>query len=396
MILCLRTPPLALQAALRRSPELRGRPLVLGGLPHQRLPVVAVSEEARAAGVLEGMPLREAEQRCPQAVFQPVDVQALTRLKSAFLGVLYEYTPQIAPADADGFAFLQLDGLTLKWPERGRLLTAIAKRVEGGLHVRPALGVGTNLFVSRLAASRADWGSAVVVEESATADFLASLPISVLPLDEAMREYLDLLGLRTLGALRNLSRAAWQRQFGSGTLTLHDLAWGIDPRQLPPWRPPPRIEETLPLDPAVDTIEALQFVVRALTDRLGESLLAQALGTRRILIRLGQDGSAAIRIEARFAYPVTAPAELFAGVRARLLRARPKAPIERITLTVQHLEPAYARQPGLLLRRDGQQEALADAVVRLQEAYRPELIQRATRVESPPPLAARRFAWRPA
>lgn len=396
MILCVRTSQPALLAVWHRSPELRGKPLVLGGLPHERLPVVAVSPEARAAGVVEGMPLREAEQRCPQAVFQPVDVEASTRLRSAMLSALYAFTPQIAPADENGYAYLQLDGLTLRWPDRTRLLTAITGQVQATLDILPILGVGVNLFVSRIAGDRAAPGRPLVVEAAATADFLFPLSISCLPLDDEMRVYLELLGLRTLGSLRTIPRVAWQRQFGKKALQLYDLAWGIDTRRLIPWQPPPFFEETRPLDPPLDNVEALQFIVRGLADGLSESLQARALGARRILIRLEQDSAPAIRIGARFAYPVTAAADLFAGVRARLLRARPVAPLERITLTLRQLEPAYVRQPGLLLRRDGQRESLADAVLRLQEEYRPELVQRASRTEGSPPLATRRIAWRPA
>ncbi len=396
MILCARTPPLVLLAAWHHSPDLRGKPLVLGGLPHERLPVVAVSVEARAAGIVEGMPLREAEQRCPHAVFQPVDAETSTRLQSALLSALYTFTPQVAPADKDGYAFLELDGLTLKWPDRTQLLTTVADRVEATLKVRPLLGVGANLFVSRLAADRAAPGRPRVVEPAATADFLFPLPVAMLPLDEEMGAYLEVLGLRTLGSLRTISRAAWQRQFGTRARELYDLASGLDSRRLKPWCPPTVLEETMPLDPPLDNIEALQFIARALTDRLSESLVAKALGTRRVMIRLDQDSEPPLRIGARFAYPVTAAPDLFAGVRARLLRVRPVAPLERITLTLRQLQPAYVRQPGLLLRRDGQSESLADAVLRLQEEYRPGLVQRAARIDGGPPLATRRIQWRPA
>jgi hypothetical protein len=67
--------------------------------------------------------------------------------------------------------------------------------------------------------------------------------------------------------------------------------------------------------------------------------------------------------------------------------------VDRVTLTARSLEPIYVRQPGLLLRRDGFQESLADAILRLKDEYRPELVQRAARVETAPPLADRRFRW---
>src|SRR5205807_302614 len=67
MILCVRIPTPAVVAAWRSHPELRGRPLVLGGLAHERGSVQAASAEARAMGVVEGMALSQAEQCCPEA-----------------------------------------------------------------------------------------------------------------------------------------------------------------------------------------------------------------------------------------------------------------------------------------------------------------------------------------
>jgi nucleotidyltransferase/DNA polymerase involved in DNA repair len=295
--------------------------------------------------------------------------------------------------EVDGTVCLELDGLRLQWPDRRRLLQAIAVEVDTTLHAGVALGVGENLFVSRLAVIHTPWSSTRIVESANTTAFLSPLPIRWLPLDEDMHEYLDQLGLKTLGAVRTVSRAAWQRQFGAKALGVYDLAGGIDPRRLQPWRPPVRIAEAMPLDPPVENLEALQFIVRSLCDRVGEALKAHALGTRSLEIRLGQEGEGPLRLSVRFAYPMTAPQDLFTRVRAKLLRARPTAPLDRVTLTARALEPIHVRQPGLLLRRDGFQESLADAVLRLKEEYRPELVQRAARMESAPPLADRRFRW---
>jgi len=157
-----------------------------------------------------------------------------------------------------------------------------------------------------------------------------------------------------------------------------------------------RLGDGAVLEPAVDDTQALQFIARALAERIAESLLANGLGTRGIRIFLDQESAPQLRIEVRFAYPVTTVSEIFDGIRPRLLRASIAAPLERITLRVGRLEPAYVRQPGLLLRRDGFQESLADAITRLQEEYRPELVQRASLCQDAPPLSDRRILWRPA
>lgn len=395
MILCVRIPAPALVAAWRSRPGLRGRPLVLGGFAHERGSVQAASAEAAAAGVVEGMALSQAEQCCPDAVFMPVDQEAAATIQRILLSTLYAFTPEVS-TDAAGYAFIRLDGLALSWPDRRRLLASVSQRVASGLDVVPAIGLGVNLFVSKLAAGRADPGKPVVVEPVATATYLASLPIDVLPLEDDVREYLEVLGMRTIGALTSISRPAFRRQFGVKALRSYDLACGSDARPLTTWRPPARIEEGMPLDPPVDDTQALQFIARALTDRVSDALRGQGLGTRLVLIRLDQEDASPIQLRARFTYPLTAASDLFDGIRPRLLRARITAPLERITLLARQLGPAYVRQPGLLVRRDGFRESLADAVLRLQEEFRPDLVQRAAVLTGVASLPGKRIRWRPA
>jgi nucleotidyltransferase/DNA polymerase involved in DNA repair len=393
---CVRTPHPSLVAAWLTAPALRGRPLVLGGFAHERGSVRAASAEAHAQGVVDGMSLNQAQQFAPDAVFQPVDEEGTARVRQLMLTTLHRLTPDLGDGDDPGYAFLRLDGLILRWPDRSRLLTAIARAVHDAIHVTPAIGVAASMFVSRVAADHATAGAPVVVEPEQARAYLARFSIAILPLDDDLREYLELLGLRTIGALQTISRAAFRRQFGVKALEIYDLACGNDRRRLRPWRPLNRVEASEPLEPPIDNTEALQFIARALAERVSASLLAQGLGTRAVRIVLSQESMPALQVEARFAYPVSTTGELFDGIRPRLLRASIAAPLERITVRAGRLEPAYIRQPGLLTHRDGFQESIADAVARLQEEFGPALIQRAELRDGAAPLPDHRILWKPA
>ena len=395
-ICCVRTPHPSLVAAWLMAPALRGRPLILGGLAHERGSVTAASGEARAQGVIEGMSLNQAQQFAPDAVFQPVDEEATARVRQSLLSTLHHFTPDVVAGQDPGCAFLKLDRLALRWPVRSPLLAAIIRAVDGAIRVTPAMGVASSMFVSQVAAEQATAGVPVIVEPERTRAFLARLPIDVLPLDDDLHEYLELLGLKTIGRLQAISRPAFRRQFGLKALDIYDLALGTDRRRLRPWRPAVRIEASEPLEPPVDNAEALQFIARALAERVSAALLSQGLGTRALRITLNQESAPALAIEVRFAYPVTTAGELFDGIRPRLLRASIKAPLERITLRAGRLEPAYVRQPGLLIRRDSFKESIADAVARLQEEYGPSLVQRAEVRGDAAPLPDHRILWKPA
>ena len=358
--------------------------------------MTTASAEARAQGVVEGMSLNQAQQFSPDAIFQPVDEEATARVRQSLLSTLHHFTPDVAVGELPGCVFLRLDRLVLRWPDRSLLLAAISRAVEAVIRVTPTIGVASSMFVSKIAADHATAAVPVIVEPEKTRAYLARYPIDVLPLDDDLREYLELLGLKTIGRLQTISRPAFRRQFGPKALEVYDLALGDDRRRLRPWRPAVRIEESEPLDPPVDNTEALQFIARALAERVSASLLAQGLGTRAIRIRLDQEAAPPIGIEVRFAYPMTTAGELFDGLRPRLLRATIAAPLERITLRAGRLEAAYVRQPGLLIRRDGFKESIADAVARLQEEYGSSLVQRAEVHADAAPIVDHRILWKPA
>src|SRR5688572_1964151 len=90
-------------------PELKGKPLVIGGLPGERNLVMSSSYEARAFGVRPGMLLSEAARRCPRAIFRRGDSQAANRLREQTAHLLGRYSPLVEIASIDDF-FVDLGG----------------------------------------------------------------------------------------------------------------------------------------------------------------------------------------------------------------------------------------------------------------------------------------------
>ena len=114
-VLCARHPHLGLIAALRRYPELREEPVILGGAPELRLPVVAASAAALAAGVRVGQPLRQAQQSCPAAVFVPLDPAGVGKLRAAVCAELHRLSPTVEAGDEESFG--DLTGRHAEFPD---------------------------------------------------------------------------------------------------------------------------------------------------------------------------------------------------------------------------------------------------------------------------------------
>src|SRR5437879_10396394 len=173
MICCVRTPHPSLVAAWLTAPMLRGRALILGGLAHERASVTTASAEARAQSVVEGMSLNQAQQFAPDAIFQAVDEEATARVRQSLLLTLHHFTPDVAAGEDPGCAFLRLDRLALRWPDRAQLLTAISRAIDAAIRVSPAIGVASSMFVSAVAAAHATAPVPLVVEHEQTRAFLA-------------------------------------------------------------------------------------------------------------------------------------------------------------------------------------------------------------------------------
>jgi DNA polymerase IV len=213
----------------RDRPELRGKPVVVGGGgPNQRGVVSAASYEARAFGVHSAMPLRQAGRLCPQAVFLPVDGTKYQAVSREVMAILRRFSPQVEPISIDE-AFIDVTGSRSLFGDGetiGRRIRA-AVRDEVGLTV--SVGVATTKLVAKVASDLRKPDALVVVPPGEEAAFLAPLPITRLwgvgaKSAAALREY----SVRTIGDLAALPDDLLTRRFGKHGASLGQRARGID------------------------------------------------------------------------------------------------------------------------------------------------------------------------
>jgi nucleotidyltransferase/DNA polymerase involved in DNA repair len=402
VILCCRVPDIPIAALVlaqaERGEQLASRPLVVGGHPSERKPVRAASIEARAFGVCAGMPLRQAEQLCPEALFFPVDPAAEDSLARHLLAGLYALAPKVELA-AGGEAYVEVDGLG----EPVAFATRVGAYLHQRLRSRPALGLGSNKFVAHIAAGLAA-GAALVdgelpprlVPRGSERSSLAPLSIDdCLPEMPDFCRRLKLFGLRRLGDLASMPLAAVQAQFGAEGLHALKLARGEDSRRLQPWQPPQRIEEQSRLDPAVDNLTPLLFVARGLVDRLGERLIEGGYAVTTVRLRLELDDSREVPIEAQLKLrtPMSTGEELWTPVSQLLQRQAMTAPVSRLCLRVSGFCPAQSRQVDLLTRADGRLEDIARQLHLVADAHGAELVRMPELAAVAPLLDERRHHW---
>lgn len=212
-----------------RRPELRGRPVVVGGDgdPHKRGVVSTASYEARKFGIHSAMPLRVAYRLCPDAVFLPVDFAAYREASARMHAILRDTGARVESMGLDE-AFLDASDLAEPGPMIAR---TIKDRIAGELALTASVGVGPNKLLAKIASglNKPD-GLTVILPEDVEAR-LSPLPVMVLwgvgPKTAAhLRET---FGVKTVGDLAALREEQLQDAFGPRHGThLYCTARGID------------------------------------------------------------------------------------------------------------------------------------------------------------------------
>src|SRR5690348_18211645 len=211
---CCWIPQFALRSETARRPELVSHPVALIA-PDDTRRVWQLSSLARRAGVKAGMTVSQAIGVCPALKLCEPDPVHYDGEFSRLLAALGQVSPVVEPAEL-GRAYVGTDGLEGLYGAAEKIVEAIQLRIvdfelrignenaESAIHnPKSAIRVGwaRGKFVSWVAATRAKSGEAVIVPVGGGAKFLASQPISVLPLDLDTHRRLRPLGLKTLGAL---------------------------------------------------------------------------------------------------------------------------------------------------------------------------------------------------
>lgn len=214
---------------LIERPDLRGKPVIVGG--SQRGVVLAATYEARAFGVHSAMPMARARALAPHAVIIPPSHRKYQQVSQQVMEILHSITPMVEPVSIDE-GFLDVSGARrlLGTPtEIGRLIRA---RVAQELQVVASVGIGINKFIAKLASQHAKPDGLLLIPETATLDFLHSLPVgAVWGVGERTGEKLAGHGIRTVFDLAHTPVDTLRAMLGTAMAhRLHELAWARDPR----------------------------------------------------------------------------------------------------------------------------------------------------------------------
>ena len=363
---------------LARRPELRGRPMWVGGA--ERGVVLSASYEARAAGVKSGMPSSRARRLCPQGVAVPPDHDSYALVSRGVFAIFSSITDAVEPISIDE-AFLDITGSGLRLGSPRAIAELIRARVADEQQITCSVGIAPSKFVAKLGSGQAKPDGLVEVRPEQVVSFLHPLPVEkVWGVGPATTERLHQLGLTTIGQVAHTSRATLERAFGAHQgQWLYELAWGRDNRRVVGEAVERSIgsQETFAKDtddPELVTTELLRMAARTAT-RMRQ---AQVLG-RGVSLSVRFADFTTISRTTALATPTDVTDDIFAAALRcwhglHLQRAR----IRRVGVRVEKLidrEDAY-QQLTLDAPERGMREAeqAADAAI---ARFGPEAVRRA-------------------
>ena len=272
----------------RDRPELRGKPVIVGGGdPTARGVVSAASYEARRFGVHSAMPLRTAYGLCPHGVFLPVDGRKYQAVSRDVMTILRSFTPLVEPVSIDE-AFLDVAASEALFGDGPAIAVAIKARVAGEVGLTASVGVATTKLVAKIGSDLRKPDGLVIVQPGDERAFLDPLPISRLwGVGEKTAEALAQYGVRTIGDLARLPDDLLVRRFGKQGASLGARARGVDPNPVGGGDPAKSIGHEHTFDVDTSDPDVIERTLLGMADGVASRLRSAGLkaGTIQVKIR---------------------------------------------------------------------------------------------------------------
>jgi len=268
------------------NPELKGKPVVVGGRPQGRGVVASASYEARAFGLHAGMPLATASRLCPQAIFIEGSFPKYRHASERFMTILADFSPYVEPLGLDE-AYLDVTGFESIYGSIHQMAVKIKQRIKEELGLCASVGIASCKVVAKIASELSKPDGLVEIAAGNERSFLAPLPVAKLPgIGRKTERILNGLGINTIEKLSIMSLGALKSHFGAFGEVLHRFARGIDNREVEPPAATKSISRETTFGKDNRDHPLLKATLRYLGERVGAELRQQGKQARAITLKL--------------------------------------------------------------------------------------------------------------
>ncbi len=273
----------------RDRPELRGRPVAVGGSPESRGVVAAASYEARRHGVRSALPMSRAVRLCPDLVIVPPRFARYREVSGRVFAILRGVTPRVEPLSLDE---AYLDVTENAWGEP--LGVDVARRLKAAILEATGLtasaGVAPNKFLAKIASGWRKPDGLTVVAPERIESFLQQLPVDALwGVGPVTAKRLRARGIERLVDVRGADPEVLQAAVGSMTEWLQKLARGEDDRPVEPNRASKSSSSECTYPEDLTDLARIRAEIAEMARSIAEWLVRKQLVARTVTIKVRYD-----------------------------------------------------------------------------------------------------------
>jgi len=358
------------------NPELKGKPVIVGGDPERRGVVASASYEARPFGIHAGMPLSKARRLCPQAIFIRANFSRYKDASNRFMEILADFSPDIEPLGFDE-AYLDVTGCEEPYGSLRKLARVIKERIHKELNITASVGIGACKVVAKIASAVCKPDGLLEIAPGEEQAFLNPLPIAKLPgVGEKTEQSLKEMGITTIGELASLPLDRVERRFGAIGAVLHSYARGIDDREVEAPGEAKSFSQQLTF--ARDTLDRdfLESNLHTLCQDVCQELRSQNKRAKSVAIRLRYADFKTITRQVTLKEASDVTQAIFATAQQLLSNTlvRQQKPIRLIGIRVAGLIGEEKQLP-MFVSGTGKPERLDKAVDKIRSKYGPRVIK---------------------
>jgi DNA polymerase IV len=353
-------------------PELKGKPVIVGGGPERGV-VSSASYEARVFGVHSAQPTAQAKRLCPDGVFLPPRMKRYQEVSREIFDIFRRVTPLVEPLSIDE-AFLDVAGSTRLFGPPEQIARAVKEEVWSKTGLTVSAGVAPSKFVAKIASDMEKPDGLTVVLRGEVTAFLDPLPIGRMwGAGKATQRSLYRLNIRTFRDLRQFPVAVLEQKFGKSGVKMHQLASGIDERDVIPDRDPKSIghERTFSRDILED--EDARKELLSLAHRAAHRMRAHRVCGKTVTLKVKYSDFSQITRSTTLAAPTDDGLKIYAELLTLLKSTEVgRRPVRLLGVSLSQLDLSASQEQLLLFNENAvleKRQRLNAALDSLQEKH---------------------------
>ena len=363
------------------NPELRGKPVIVGGKRGVRGVVASASYEARRFGVRSGMPTQQALRLCPQCIVVPHHFGLYEAMSRRFFAILQSLAPRVEPLSIDE-AYLDLTGVAPDFAATAAFARNLLQETRRRLRLGVSGGLAVRRIVAKMATEEAKPNGFKAVPPEETLAFLARHPLEAVPgIGPKTLKILKRLGMHTVRDLQQTPLEQLRRVLPEGpAFALYALARGQEvPRYTGRSH---RVSREVTLEEDLAWGDRLEALFLGLADDVAMALVAENLWALGVQVRVRYPNFKTVGRQRRLTEATRDPRELFRIGRDLILPLVQGQRVRLIGIGAFHL----VRHPPLSLfgaRPSQNADALARVLKQIRETYGPQAVRFARELLDP-------------